>query len=135
MSHVKHFVTFKRMRVTLLLLFLALSGYLVYLDHVVREQFEGKRFALPARVYARPLELFVGKKLSPSHLEAELKLLRYIRKDDLTRSGQFRRKGQEVNIYVRGFSFWDGAQPDQKIRIVFKKGYVVGLFEKASRKK
>ncbi len=135
LSHVKHYVTFKRIRVTLLLLFLALSGYLVYLDHAVREQFEGKRFALPARVYARPLELFVGKKLSPEHLGAELKLLRYVRKDDLIKSGQFMRNGDEVNIYVRGFSFWDGAQPEQKIRLTFKNGYVTGLADMASQKK
>lgn len=123
------------MRLTLLLLFLILSGYLVYLDGVVRDQFEGKRFALPARVYARPLELFVGKKLSPADLEAELKQLRYTRKGELTKSAQFTRNGVEVNIYVRSFSFWDGAQPEQKIRVLFENRYITGLTDLASRKK
>ncbi len=44
-------------------LLLSLAGVLllavlygVYLDQVVRVRFEGKRWSLPARVYARPLE-------------------------------------------------------------------------------
>jgi penicillin-binding protein 1B len=38
--------------------------YGVHLDKVVRAKFEGKRWALPARVYARPLELYVGRALT-----------------------------------------------------------------------
>src|SRR3569623_254302 len=39
--------------------------YVAYLDHTVRGQFEGKRWALPAYVYARPLELqFDGRVLT-----------------------------------------------------------------------
>ncbi len=134
-SRVKYYITFQRLRVTLLLLFLALSGYLVYLDSVVREQFEGKRFSLPARVYARPLELFTGKKLSSAHLAAELKLLRYVGKDELTRPGQFSRNGDKVNIFVRSFSFWDGAQPEQKIQLTFNNGFVTALADMESNKK
>ncbi len=123
------------MRVTLLLLFLALSGYLMYLDHVVRDQFDGRRFSLPARVYARPLELFVGKKLSQEHLEAELELLRYVHRDELTKSGHFSRNRDKLTIYVRSYSFWDGAQPEQKIQLTLKNGFVTGLTDIASGKK
>jgi hypothetical protein len=41
-----------------------LAGFAVYLDAVVQEKFSGKRWTIPAKVYARPLELFVGQKLS-----------------------------------------------------------------------
>ena len=41
----------------LLLATLLAAGYTLYLDVRVREEFEGRRFALPARIYARPLEL------------------------------------------------------------------------------
>jgi penicillin-binding protein 1B len=34
-----------------------LFGYLGVLDYNVRKQFEGKRWAIPARVYASPVEL------------------------------------------------------------------------------
>ena len=33
-------------------------SYLGYLDYNVRKQFEGKRWAIPARVYANPVELY-----------------------------------------------------------------------------
>ena len=41
-----------------------LAGFAVYLDAVVQEKFSGKRWTVPAKVYARPLELFVGLKLA-----------------------------------------------------------------------
>lgn len=107
----------------------------MYLDHVVRQQFDGKHFSLPARVYARPLELFVGKKLSLTHFEAELKLLRYAHKSELTKSGQFVRVGDTVTIYVRGFSYWDGAQAQQTIRLTISDGFVTSLVDENSRKK
>ena len=34
---------------------------LIYLDVQVKSKFEGKRWALPAKVYARPLELYPGQ--------------------------------------------------------------------------
>ena len=40
------------------------AGFAVYLDAVVQEKFSGKRWTIPAKVYARPLELFTGQKLS-----------------------------------------------------------------------
>ena len=33
-----------------------LALYAVHLDRVIRDKFEGQRWALPARVFARPLE-------------------------------------------------------------------------------
>ena len=46
------------------LLGVLLAGYIVYLDFQVRHQFAGKRWSLPARVYARPLELYAGLELT-----------------------------------------------------------------------
>ncbi|HJV09876.1 MAG TPA: hypothetical protein VJ690_00090, partial [Burkholderiales bacterium] len=36
------------------------AGFTLYLDIRVRNEFEGRRFALPARIYARPLEVHQG---------------------------------------------------------------------------
>ncbi len=119
----------------MLLLMLALAGYLVYLDYVVRDQFEGRRFALPARVYARPLELFVGKKLEPQQLETELKLLRYRQNPEAERAGQYYRSGDAVIINVRGFAFWDGEQASRKLRINFRRGVIAELRDFDSDKK
>ena len=56
---------------------IGLGVYAFYLDLRVRNEFEGRRFALPARVYARPLELFVGAGLGPEELALELRGLGY----------------------------------------------------------
>ena len=39
-------------------------AYVLYLDHIIRSQFEAKRWSLPARVYARPLDLYPEMALS-----------------------------------------------------------------------
>ena len=52
-------------------------SYLGYLDYNVRNQFEGKRWAIPARVYASPVELYAGYALPPEKFEALLKMLHY----------------------------------------------------------
>ncbi|MEE8482871.1 MAG: penicillin-binding protein 1B, partial [Acidiferrobacterales bacterium] len=75
------------------------------------------------------------KKLSLAHFETELKLLRYAHKSELTKSGQFVRVGDTVTIYVRGFSYWDGAQPQQTIRLTISDGFVTSLVDENSRKK
>ncbi|MBS1222971.1 MAG: penicillin-binding protein [Proteobacteria bacterium] len=54
-----------------------LGLYMLYLDGVIRAEFDQKRWALPAKVYARPLELFSGMPLSADAFAQELKLLRY----------------------------------------------------------
>ena len=56
---------------------LVVGAYGVYLSSEVRVAFEGKRWAIPARVYARPLELYEGASLSPEQLRYELQILGY----------------------------------------------------------
>src|SRR3569832_910310 len=79
----------------LLLIVAAIGGglYVAYLDHTVRGQFEGKRWALPAYVYARPLELFPGARLSAAQLEQGLRLLDYRPADGPLRAGADARCG------------------------------------------
>ena len=60
-----------------LLVALGLGGYMLYLDAVIRAEFDQKRWALPAKVYARPLELFEGMPLSAEGFAQELRLLGY----------------------------------------------------------
>ena len=54
-----------------------LGLYMLYLDGVIRAEFDQKRWALPAKVYARPLELFAGMPLSADAFAQELKVLGY----------------------------------------------------------
>ena len=54
-----------------------LLAYLAYQDYTVREQFEGKRWALPARVYASPAEVFAGSYFEADTFERLLKELKF----------------------------------------------------------
>src|SRR5205085_4378996 len=98
---------------------LALVGFTLYLDLRVKSEFEGRRFALPARIYARPLELHVGLRVPQADVEDELRELGYraVPEGD---SGWFARNGNELEIAVRPFVFWDGAQPARRVRIAFE---------------
>src|SRR5712664_1936799 len=64
----------------------------LYLDSRVRSEFEGRRFALPARIYARPLELHVGLRIPQPDVEQELRDLGY---PDVAREGD--RKSTRLN--------------------------------------
>ena len=50
------------------------------LDRRVTAQFEGRRWTLPARVYAQPVELYVGQTLSAERCAQELDRLGYTRR-------------------------------------------------------
>jgi penicillin-binding protein 1B len=99
---------------------LAAAAFTFYLDFRVRSEFEGRRFALPARIYARPLELHAGLKISPADVAQELKDEGYREgRGDGDNPGWFARDGDTLEVAVRPFVFWDGPQPARRIRIVF----------------
>lgn len=87
---------------------------LIYLDKQVVQKFEGKRWAIPAKVYARPLEMYAGQSLSKAQIDWELAGLAYrpIRSGE-PGPGEFRWKGTTLQIHTRGFEFWDGVEAAQ----------------------
>ncbi|RLA34084.1 MAG: penicillin-binding protein 1B [Gammaproteobacteria bacterium] len=102
-------------------------GYLFYLDREVRTQFEGKRWAVPARVFARPLELFPGLPLSPAQLEKELQLLRYTKARRAQAPGSYVRAGEALTLRTRGFRFADDEQGAQSAVVRFAGGRIASL--------
>jgi penicillin-binding protein 1B len=106
---------------------LAGSIFTLYLDHRVRNEFEGRRFALPARIYARPLELHAGLRLAQPDLEDELRELGYRDGRSEAEAGWFARDGDRLEIALRPFVFWDGAQPAKRVRLAFEGGFLTEL--------
>jgi penicillin-binding protein 1B len=102
-------------------------GYTVYLDFVVRGQFEDKRWALPAQVYARPLELYEGLRLSPAEFERELNLLNYRYAYTPSEAGMFQRHGDVFRIFTRSFIFWDVKESSQPIEVRFSGGQIASI--------
>jgi len=94
-----------------------LAGWMVYLDAVVTSRFEGRRFEVPSRVYARPLELYDGASVSASGLVRELELSGY-RAGDGVRAGTYQRNGNRFVISTRGFRFPDGEEARRRLSLV-----------------
>jgi len=118
------------LRWTLLLgLAAALVGVLygIHLDRVVKGKFEGKRWALPARVYARPLELYVGRALTPEQLRDELARLSYREASGEDDAGTYAMDGDRFLVHTRGFRFWDGEEPERLLDVQFADGRVEAL--------
>lgn len=106
---------------------LVTAGYGLYLDYQVRAQFQGGRWELPARVYARPLELYVGRALSVDDLVHELDLLRYQRGKQASQSGTYARNGARVDLLTRPFRYWDGSEAAQTVQVRFRGDQIVAL--------
>ncbi len=110
------------------LLFLAvggMGGYFFYdfikdQDQVIREKFDGKKWEVPASVYARPLELYPTLRLSPALLEKELMLAGYRNEKPITAPGGYYIDSSGFYFITRTFHFTDGEEKSVHIRIHFR---------------
>ncbi|MCJ8170733.1 penicillin-binding protein 1B [Atopomonas sediminilitoris] len=109
-----------------------LIGVAIYFDGVVQEKFSGKRWTIPAKVYARPLELFVGQKLKREDLLTELDALGYRRGQSTNSPGMMAVGAGSVELHSRGFTFYEGVEPAQRIRVGFAGDYVASLTRSGS---
>ncbi|HEU4627719.1 MAG TPA: penicillin-binding protein 1B [Steroidobacteraceae bacterium] len=91
--------------------------YCYYLDRMVTRQFEGRRWTLPAQVYAAPLELYDGLAFSGDDVEQELRRLQYRKVEKLERPGTFRRQGSRIDVALRAAQFADEMRPAQVLAI------------------
>ncbi len=104
------------------------------LDSQVTSRFEGNRWELPARVYARPLELYAGLKLSPRALKRQLEWLHYVKVHAVRKPGEYSVRGGQFDIYTRSFSFPDERQPAQRILLTIRDGRLASIKDAASNK-
>lgn len=111
----------------LVLVALLLGGYSLYLGKSVRVAFEGKRWSVPARIYARPLELYVGAPLQSAQLAYELGILGYRKVGKIWQGAQWSGTGGDFSIKTRDFRFWDGPAPGVHLRVRVRDGRVSSL--------
>ena len=126
-------VTQIAMLVGIILGSLFFAAYVLQKDDLVRSQFEGKRWALPARVFARPLELYEGQSLHPENLQKELQLLGYSYVTHLVGTGQFTKNKNSFSIQTRGFKFAEDQEISRRIQIDIKKNKIVKLTNTESK--
>ena len=105
----------------------ALAGYTAYLDFRIRSEFEGKRWSLPAHVFARPLELYPGRALDSRQLERELALLGYRESISGQAPGSYSVRDGRYRLHTRGFRFADGEEPARHLTVEIRAGRVARM--------
>ena len=108
------------------------AGYVLWLDYRIQNEFEGKRWSLPARVYARPLEIYAGQGISQSELERYLSTLNYIRGGHTGGPGEYLHGDNVTEFTSRPFRYWDGAQPARHLRVTFEGGRIAKIEDPGS---
>src|SRR4051812_12759080 len=96
---------------------IALLAWIFYLDKQITRQFEGRRWTLPAQVYAEPTELYVGQSFTATALEEELQRLGYHKTDAASSPGNYVRRGSHVEFMSRRFQFSDATQEPTKVLV------------------
>lgn len=100
---------------------------LAYFDAKITSTFTNKMWELPATVYARPLELFVGANLTKSDLAFELESLGYRPVSSPGEPGQSAQNGNRFDIYTRGFKFPQEREPARRVKLVLEGDRVASL--------
>ena len=108
--------------------------YVWKLDKEVTTRFEGNRWELPARVYARPLELYVGLKMTPASLRRHMEWLHYSKVHTVRKPGEYSERKGRFEIYTRSFNFPDDPQAAQRIVLSISDGHLTTLTDAQSRK-
>ena len=104
---------------------IVLTGlYAIYLSQVVTIKFEGKRWALPARVFARSMELYAGAAITPEMLKAELNRLGYRNQKQPSQAGTWGINGNTFRINTREFQFWDEGVPAEQLKVQTSAGRI-----------
>lgn len=104
-----------------------LTGLVRALDAEIRAQFDGPRWALPARVFARPLELYESAPLRLEDALLELDLLGYVADGEGRLPGTFNRDGSRLRLTSRAFRFSDGLESSRSVEVSFDGGMVERL--------
>jgi len=109
-----------------------LLPWVVYLNHQVTHEFEGRKWDLPSRVYARALEVYPGLPLTVPDLELELTAAGYRKAGAATRPGLYRVSGSTFEINRRPFRFPDGSENARRFTVQIGSGRVNTLREAGS---
>ena len=103
------------------------AGYLAWLDLRVTTAFEGKRWSVPARIYARPLALYPSMTISQTELSVELASAGYQKVKSPSRPGEFSRHPGVFEIFTRTFRYWDATEPSRRLVVRFDDGVIHSL--------
>jgi penicillin-binding protein 1B len=107
------------------------AAWLLWLDHEVQAGFEGRRWPLPALVYARAADIYPGQGLGSGDLERILRRVGYTRHPRLAGPGSYQREADIIHLYTRRFRYWDGVEASRIVNVRFVDGRVRDLQDPA----
>jgi penicillin-binding protein 1B len=117
------------------LLFGFVLPYTLVLNKRVQDRFNDLVFAVPTRVYARPLPLAADIPMTPAALELELTFAGYSKDGHGQVAGSWVKQGARYTITSRGYAGPDGGELPKRIRVTLGKGMVQSVRDADSGKK
>ncbi len=112
---------------------IALTAYFLHLNRLITDTFEGRRWSVPAQVYAAPVELYAGAELSLADMIGELNRLGYAANANLPAPGTYARRGRMLDVYLRAFEFPETIRTSQRIRLAFDDRGIIGVEDSSGR--
>ncbi|MBL3599702.1 MAG: penicillin-binding protein 1B [gamma proteobacterium endosymbiont of Lamellibrachia anaximandri] len=109
--------------------------YVLYLDRIVQVRFDGRRWAVPAQVYGRPLLLRPGVPLTEKRLRQTLDGLGYRRVKHPDNAGSYSSYKGRFLIRTRPFHFATGQRGSDYLEVRIVKGRVNTLKQAANGKR
>lgn len=108
--------------------------YVLVLNKRVQDRFSDLVFAVPTRVYARPLALAPGTPMTRAALKLELTFAGYSDDGRGQVAGSWSGHGDDFVISSRGFAGPDGGELPRRIRVALGKGIVQSVSDVATAK-
>jgi penicillin-binding protein 1B len=116
------------------LLFGFLLPYTLILNARLQDRFNDLVFAVPTRVYARPLLLEPGRAMTPSALELELTFAGYTADAGGKVQGTYSKNGSRFIINSRGYAGPDGGELSHRLRVALSDGQVASIVDDTNGK-
>jgi penicillin-binding protein 1B len=112
--------------------FFCSATYIIWLDYRIQTEFEGKRWSIPASVYASPVELYSGLQIDRRVIEQQLRIAGYQRVNQPRHPGEYTKAADSFRIFSRGFAYWDGLEISRKIKLDFSGNDLKKLIDEKS---
>jgi len=100
----------------------------------IAREFDDRHWNLPAEVFASPLELYEGRRLTADDLTRELRRLGYGPVSGRIAPGLFRRTDDTIDVHRRAFTYDGRSFPEQVLHVELAGGRVSALEDGAGNR-
>ncbi|MFK2877316.1 penicillin-binding protein 1B [Rhodanobacter hydrolyticus] len=101
--------------------------YTLVLNKRVQERFNDLVFAVPTRVFARPLPLVAGEPMTAETLQLELTFAGYTQDSAGQVAGSWAMKGSHYTISSRGYAGPEGGELPKRIEVLLGRGVIASV--------